>query len=153
MGCVVSDQQPHFVYNTEIAPLKALCKVSKLDVEKPLNNWASVLFEAQIGKLTRNRKNRRNVICQPLVLAWPKAGSALAICDRMLHFIPNATINRGDLRFFVYKLNLYCRTLLHLVLLVHLVVKLLFDEPGPSYTWTTSFDLLYVLSSGQLPLN
>ena len=63
-----------------------------------------VLCEAQMGKLTRNRKDGRNVICQPPILAKPQAGSALAICDRLL---PNATLNRGDLHLFAYEFDLY----------------------------------------------
>ena len=35
--CVVSDQQPRFVFNTESSPLIALCKASEFDVERLLN--------------------------------------------------------------------------------------------------------------------
>ena len=72
-----------------------------------MNKWPLVLCEARNGNLTRNRKQTGGTsFASPPVLAKPRAGSALTVCDKMLQFMINATMYRGDLHLLFYELDI-----------------------------------------------
>ena len=71
-----------------------------------LNKWPLLLCEARNGNLTRNRKQTGGTsFASPPVLAKPQAGSGLTVCDEILQFLINTTINRDDFYSLVYEFD------------------------------------------------